>query len=55
MKKLEYKEYKVGLSIGLANADQSGTVDPSEEFTEEEWNSMTLDKQRKWLDKETKE
>lgn len=47
--RLEYRKYKVGLDVSFANASKQGTIDPADEFTEEQWNALPLGTQIKWL------
>ena len=46
--RLEYREYKVELNASFAPSKQ-GSINPANEFTEEQWNALPLGKQLKWL------
>lgn len=52
---LEFREYKVTLEIGLCNACQEGEINPSDEYTEAQWNALTREQQEAWLDEQTKD
>ncbi len=53
--KLKYRQYKVGLEIGIGNTGQEDVINPSEEFSQEQWDALTREEQEQWLYASTKE
>lgn len=58
MNKLPYNhDYKLYLCIGLTNAEQTDSTNPSTEssYSQEEWDNLTRKQQEEWLNSETAE
>ncbi|HEY9643510.1 MAG TPA: hypothetical protein V6C57_23680 [Coleofasciculaceae cyanobacterium] len=53
--RFEYREYKIGLDIGISNAQRIGAIHPKDSYSQQEWDALTDEEKENWLNEASNE